>query len=84
MIWIKSVLVGLAVATLAIMVGVVVVPIAMMAWMMNVHVGEGTGGIGAVSFGIIEMVFLPAIVGFFLGFWWTMRRERREGVLSGG
>jgi hypothetical protein len=82
LIWIKSVLVGLAVAILAIMVGVVVVPMAVMAWMMNVHVGEGTGGIGAVSFGSIELVFLPAIIGFALGFLWAMRRGRRKDALS--
>lgn len=79
MIWIKSVLVGLAAAILAI----VVVPIAMIAWMTNVHFGEGSGGIGAVSAGIIEMVFLPAIIGFALGFWWSIRRQRRKRRLSG-
>ena len=79
MIWIKSVLVGFAVAILAI----VLVPIAVFAWIHVAIIGEGTGGIGAVSMGIIEMVFLPAIAGFALGFWWTMRRERRNRRLSG-
>ena len=76
---IKSVLVGLAVAILA----MVLVPIAVLAWLHFVIIGAGSGGIGAVSVGIIDMVFLPAIVGFALGFWWTMRRERRKRRLSG-
>jgi hypothetical protein len=81
MIWIKSVLVGLAGAILA----TVMVLIAVIVWMVGVNTGAvGSGGIGFVAVGIIPIVFLPAIVGFALGFWWTMRRERRKGALSGG
>jgi hypothetical protein len=74
MIWIKSTLVGLAGAVVA----TVLVVAATLAWMINVQIGEGSGGIGAVSLGIIEIVFLPAFLGFALGFWLTVRRERRK------
>ena len=78
MIWIKSALVGLTVAILA----MVLVPIAVFAWINVAMIGVGAGGIGAVSIGIIEMVVLPAIVGFALGFWWSVRRERRKRASS--
>ena len=79
MIWIKAVLFGLAGAILA----TVAVLIAMIAWMVGVNVGAaGSGGIGFVAIGIIPIVLLPAIVGFALGFSWTMRRERKKRALS--
>ena len=72
MIWIKSVLIGLAAGVLAI----VLVPIAMLAWTLITTIGAvGSGGIGFVLVGT-EMVFLPAIIGFAFGFWWSARRAR--------
>ena len=73
MIWIKSALAGLVAATLAVMA----IVMATAAWMVNVQIGAGSGGIGAVSFGVIELVLLPAAVGFAMGFWWMLRRQRR-------
>ena len=79
MIWIRSVLVGVAGAVLA----TVAVILATVAWMFNASVGEGSGGIGAVSAGVIEMVFSPAVIGFVFGFWLNIRRERRKRFVTG-
>ena len=74
MIWIKSALAGLVAAILTVMAIVA----ATAAWMVNVQIGAGAGGIGAVSFGVIELVLLPAAVGFAFGLWWMLRRQRRS------
>ena len=74
MIWIRSLIVGVAGAVLA----TVAVILTTVAWIFKDSVGQGSGGIGAVSAGVIEMVFSPALVGFVLGFWLNIRRERRK------
>ena len=74
MIWIKSALAGLIAAILTVIASVVVTS----AWMVNAQIGPGGGGIGAVSFGVIELVLLPAAVGFAFGLWWMLRRQRRS------
>ena len=77
MIWVKSVLVGIAAAILTAIVTTVALPVltlTMAMWWADI--GEGSGGIGAFSSGT-ELVLLPAIA-FALGFWWNVRRERRN------
>ena len=80
MIWIKSALVGLVAA----IVTIIAVVVATATWMINVQIGAGSGGIGAVSVGIIELVLLPGALAFALAFWWTMRRQRRKADLKVG
>lgn len=40
---------------------------------------SGSGGIGTVSFGLAS-VGPAALLGFVGGFWWTMRRSRRQAA----
>jgi hypothetical protein len=77
MIWIKSALVGLLAAIVAVVVSV----LATTTWLISMTAGSGSGGIGAVSVGIIELVFLPAVLAFALAFRWMLRRQRRRPAL---
>jgi uncharacterized RDD family membrane protein YckC len=72
MIWIKSVLAGLAAAILT------VVAIVIATTRISMTAGSGTGGIGAVSFGLSELLLIPFVLAFALGFRWTFRRQRRR------
>jgi hypothetical protein len=78
MIWIKSALVGLAAAFVTI---VVIVALVLATAMWHIDVGAGAGGIGFVSFGLGEVLVLPVIFAFALGFWWSVRRERKKRVI---
>jgi H+/Cl- antiporter ClcA len=78
MIWIKSLLIGLAAAIAAIVFFAAVV-LATATWSLNT--GEG-GGIGAVSFGFSDVLLLPVIGAFALGVWWSLRRERKKRSVS--
>jgi hypothetical protein len=42
------------------------------------NLGEGSGGIGFVSFGFGEVLLLPVILAFAVGFWWSVWRQRRR------
>ena len=71
MIWLKSIIVGIVAA----LISAVVVGVWQTRWWFDV--GEGTGSIGAISTSILEPL-LAAIVGFSIGFLWTLRRSRKE------
>jgi hypothetical protein len=77
MIWFKSVLVGLSAAFLTI----VVVLAGTTSWFIETY--DASGGLGGVSIGISEIFLLPIVIAFALGFWWSMRRDRRKRALSG-
>ena len=72
MIWIKSVFVGLAAAVIT------VVAIVAATTVSAVSMNDGSGGIGAVSFGVSELLLFPAVLAFALGFRWMFRRHRRR------
>jgi hypothetical protein len=72
MIWIKSALVGLAAA---IVTTILIVVIVLRTWS---SINEGTGGVGFHVVVITPLLFLLVIIAFALGFWWTLRRERRK------
>jgi uncharacterized RDD family membrane protein YckC len=75
MTYLKAIVVGVATALLAtvlLFVGMFVLP----AWLSMAF--GGSGGIGAVSSGSIS-VALVLIVGFAVGFFWTIRRRKRRG-----
>jgi hypothetical protein len=75
MIWIKSVIVGMAAAFVTV-IAVAAGIFAMASW--HINLGEGSGGIGVVHVGVFTpLVFLPAILAFTVGFWWSMRRQRK-------
>ncbi len=74
MIWLKSIITGIAAAFLS----VVLTVLATTTWNMNV--GKGAGGIGFVTIGISELLFVPMIDAFVGGFAWMLRRERRTRI----
>ena len=71
MIWFKSTLTGL-VAAIATVVAIIV---ATTSW--HISVGQGSGGIGFVSFGLSGLLLFPAALAFALGFRWMFRRQQR-------
>jgi hypothetical protein len=71
MVWLKSTLTGLVAA----IVTVVAIVVATTSWHMSV--GQGSGGIGVVSFGLSELLIVPAALAFALGFRWMFRRQQR-------
>ena len=73
MIWLKSVLAGLVAALLTIVVIVSVFTVTI----VSMSQGAGSGGIGFVSGGVSELIVLPVVIAFALGFWWMFRRQRR-------
>jgi uncharacterized BrkB/YihY/UPF0761 family membrane protein len=77
-IWLKSALVGFAAALLTI-AAIVAIVAAKALWSVNFN--EGSGGIGFVTVGIFDVTVLPVIIAFALGFWWTLRRDRRKRSL---
>jgi hypothetical protein len=83
MIWIRSLLIGIAAAIVTAVITVialsVLAPPVMMWW---ADFGEGTGSIGAFSWGI-ELVLLPATLAFALAFWWSTRSARRKRPVTG-
>jgi hypothetical protein len=79
MIWLKSLLVGVA-AAIVTFVAMLFLPIMMIMWWADT--GEGSGGIGAYSSGIIELFILP-VIAFALGVWWSLRRARRKRAVTG-
>jgi hypothetical protein len=77
MIWFKSLLVGIAAAIVTGIAAGIALPILMLQVMMWADIGEGSGGIGAYSSGVVEFFILP-VIAFALGFWWSVRRARRK------
>ncbi len=80
MIYLKSILVGIAVGTLTVVVSagaVVIGTLAWLQWRIWRQSAGGTGGIGAVSAGVGEAVVMTSLVlgllGFLAGFWWELR-----------
>jgi uncharacterized membrane protein len=82
MIWFKSLLVGIAAAIVTGIAAGIAVPILMLQVMMWAHIGEGSGGIGAYSSGVVEFFILP-VIAFALAFWWSVRRARRKRATIG-
>jgi hypothetical protein len=82
MIWLKSLLVGVAAAivTFVAMLFLPLMMIMMMMWWADT--GEGSGGIGAYSSGVVELFILP-VIAFALGVWWSLRRARRKRAVTG-
>jgi hypothetical protein len=74
MIWLKSIFAGVAAALLTL----VAIVIATTTWVVSISRGAGSGGIGAVSTGVIELVVLPVVLAFAVGFLWMFRRQRRR------
>jgi hypothetical protein len=72
MIWFTSTLAGFVAA----IVTIVAIVVATTTWHMDA--GAGSGGVGVVSFGLSEMLLLPAALAFALGFLWMFRRQRRR------
>jgi hypothetical protein len=72
MLWFKSALTGLvaAVATIAAII------VATTTW--HLDAGQGSGGMGFVSFGLSELLIFPAALAFALGFRWMFRRPQRR------
>ena len=78
MTYVKAVVVGLVTAVLFV-VGVACLELAFVVVRISAfnRSNAGSGGIGAVSVGILDPVSLAALVsGFVLGFWWTVRRGK--------
>jgi hypothetical protein len=71
MTYLKCALVGLVAAFMAV-VGVIAV------WLSLFLAPTGSGGLVAVSGGL-EWILVVAGIGFALGFWLTLRRQRRRG-----
>ena len=72
MIWIKSVLTGLAAAVLTVVVIVIATT------RVSISAGGGSGGIGAVSYGLPAAALFPFVLAFVLGFRWMFKRHRRR------
>jgi hypothetical protein len=72
MIWFKSAFVGFAAAVITVVAIIVATSVAV------VNVNDGSGGIGAVSVGVSELLLFPAVLAFALGFRWMFRRQRRR------
>ena len=73
MIWMKSILTGVITALLT----VVAIVLATTVWFISISRGSGSGGIGAVSVGVAELLLLP-LLAFALGFFWMFRRQQRR------
>ena len=80
MIWLKSILAGLAAA----LVTVIALVLASTVWFVSITRGAGSGGIGAVSMGVFELVVLPVVLAFALGFLCMFRRHKRRLVRKAG
>ena len=78
MIWFKSAIAGLAAALITILLIVVVTSSATMS------IGAGGGGIGAVSFDVSELLLIPFVLAFVLGFRWMFRPQRRRLGMRAG
>ncbi len=76
MAFIKSFLVGF--------LGLVAYIVCMTIWSARAHisVGEGSGGVGAVSLGLFEALFPWGLIAFALAFWWQWRRTRRRTTMT--
>lgn len=72
MIWLVSVLTGLVAAI------VTIVAIVVATATFSISTGQGSGSIGAVSFGASVLLLFPAALAFALGFRWMFRRQRRR------
>jgi hypothetical protein len=72
MIWLKCILVGLGAALATVIAIVIATSVSF------ISVNQGSGSIGAVSFGVSELLLLPAVLAFALGFRWMFRRQRRR------
>ena len=74
MIWLKSALAGFAAALIAL----VAIVLATTAIVVSMSQSAGSGGIGFVSGGLSELLLLPVVLAFALGFSWMRRRLRRR------
>jgi hypothetical protein len=86
MIYLKSIAVGIAAAIAAVLVPLGAVVIGTYAWLqfeISRQVGQESGGIGAVSVGLVEGIVIVALIlgvfGFVAGFRWGFRRLARKG-----
>ena len=84
MIYLESIVAGIAAAIAAVVLSVILVVIGVFAWVqfeMWRQRAEGSGGIGAVSAGIGESIVLLGLIlgvlGFVAGFRWEFRRASR-------
>jgi hypothetical protein len=82
MIYLKSVLAGIAVAIGVVFASAFLVAVATFAWLQfEMRRDSGGGGIGAVSAGIAEglvvLALILGLVGFVAGFRWQFRRASR-------
>jgi hypothetical protein len=76
MTYLKAIVVGVATALLAavlLVAGMFLLPA-----LLSMAFSSGSGGIGAVSIGSGSAA-LVLIVGFAVGFFWTIRRRKRRG-----
>jgi hypothetical protein len=76
-IYVRSVLAGIVavLAVCVIRVGFVVLPLA---FMMMRSAATGSGGIGAVSTGVVEPLILLVPLAFAGGFYWDFRRASKR------
>jgi hypothetical protein len=70
MIYVKSILAGLAALVVSVILCVAVFALSVYASSR----GAGSGGIGAVTFTIGPIVFILAVLIFAAGFWWEFHR----------
>jgi hypothetical protein len=71
--YLKAVVVGVGIGLLAVVLWV----LAQILPLYLESAGAGSGGIGAVAVSS-GSALLVALVGFAMGFWWTVRRARRR------
>jgi len=80
MVYLKSVLAGLLVATGALLASIV---LAIVVVVSQVHKTPGAEiGVDIRSFASVPVFWIAALVGFGIGFYWKFRRASRSNILS--
>jgi len=77
MTYLKCTFAGLGLAFVAVVVSIAA--LLLLPFGVGLIASSGSGGLGAVSLAM-EPMLLAAIMGFALGFWLTLRRQRRKRV----
>jgi hypothetical protein len=79
MIYLKSILAGIA----AVLLALILLVLAIVAFVLVTQLGTGSGGIGAVSAGLPPLIVLTLLVllAFAAGFYWEFRRASRRALM---
>jgi hypothetical protein len=81
--YLRAVVVGIAAAFLAAVMwlfAALIIPVFLTMVISGVS-ASGSGGIGAVSVGVGDSTFVAAMVGFLVGFVWSIRKTSRPREL---